>query len=170
MPSTQVKTKSERVRKPGAKSKRKPTADMQLAARQTTHEDCKNIIAYMAEREVSLRSACAQLKFNRAIVVEMIYSNPELRALDSAARAHYMREKVRQMNEIVAREVDPQRARLYCDNIKWEASRIMRSEFGDKVTVSGDESAPLVVKHVQDSNELLNKIRGITIDHETESE
>ena len=151
------------------KSKRAPTAEIVLLDKPTTDDDVKTVILFMSRNEVSLRSACRQMKFNYNVVFERIAASPDLRALDSAARCEYMRQKVRQMEVIARTEPDVQRARLMCDNIKWEAARIMRSEFGDHVTVAGDPVNPLITKLISDSDDLVNQIRGRTFEHEPDS-
>jgi len=145
---------------------RKPSAEYLLSLTPPTEDDARRVIEYMFDHGVSMRSASKQLQYNSKQIVELIAQSPELRALDSEARCNYMREKVREMNMIATLEEDVQRARLKCDNIKWEASRIMRSEFGDSVVVSGDKNNPLVMEHVVSANQLVEKIRGRTIEHD----
>jgi hypothetical protein len=74
----------------------------------------------------------------------------------------YLRFKVEDMERIATTEPDVQRARLLCDNIKWEAQRVARHIYGDHIVVAGDESAPLITKLVMGSAELVKKIRGST--------
>ena len=155
---------------PPSKSKRAPSAEQLNALKPTSDEDIKKIILFMSDKEISLRSACKQLKFSYNVIVERVIASPELRALDSEARCNYMRQKVRTMNEIASKEPDVQRARLMCDNIKWEAARIMRVEFGDHVIVAGDAANPLVMKLVSNAAELTSRIRrGETIEHDAPS-
>jgi len=151
----------------GGKSKRAPSADTKLLIKPTSDEDVKTVLLFMREHGISLRSSCRQLQFHYNMVVERVVASPELRALDSEVRCNYMREKVRMMEVIVHTEPDVQRARLMCDNIKWEAARIMRTEFGDHVVLSSDPNAPLIMKLVSDSNDLVDKIRsGRTTEHD----
>ena len=51
------------------------------------------------------------------------------------ARQQYLISKIECMNDIVDKEVDVQKARLKCDNIKWEAQRVARSLYGDHSTL-----------------------------------
>ena len=147
--------------------KRKPSAEMILAEKPVTDDDVRTVILFMGEQGISLKSACKQKMFNYNSVVERITASPALRALDSEVRCQYVREKVREMNMIATLEEDPQRARLKCDNIKWEAARIMRSEFGDHVTVAGDKENPLVLQLVKGAEDLVKSIRqGQTYEHD----
>lgn len=157
------------IKVPSPIRKRKPSAQMQLAKKPTSEADVETILLFMHEHETSFSNACRQLQFNINIATEIREASPKLKALDAAVRSHYIREKVRGMNMIATIEEDVQRARLKCDNIKWEASRIMRQEFGDHVTVSGDTNAPLVVQHVHNAEQLINKIRGRTLEHDADT-
>lgn len=153
---------------PSVTYKKKPTADQQLAKVPLTDETIETVLLFMSVHEISLRSACAQCSVSYVATIQRVAQSPKLRILDSSIRTNYMREKVREMNMIATLEEDPIRARLKCDNIKWEASRIMRSEFGDHVTVAGDKDNPLTIQHVVSGNDLANKIRGRIIEHDAD--
>ena len=112
------------------------------------------------------KAACKKLKLSYVAARDQVVRSPELRAADTQARQIYMREKVRDMERIALKTPDVQRARLLCDNIKWEASRVLRNEFGDHVTVSGDKENPLMVELLAKSSELVARIRGTTIEGE----
>jgi hypothetical protein len=125
-------------------------------------ERIKEILTTVGEAGVSIKEACRmhdELK-NYRNVLHRIYNSPELAALDSKAREHYLQLQVRRMNEIAAdTSIAPDRARLMCDNIKWESARVMPHQFGDKIIHSGDKDNPIVVKMVADSDELLKKLQ-----------
>ena len=118
------------------------------------------VIRYMGEEGVPLRPACAAFGLAYHTVYARIYSTPYLKDLDHLAREQYLRHQVRRMNDIVDQEEDYQRARLKCENIKWEAQRVARFEYGDNVVISGDKDQPLVVQLVSATDSLLAKIRG----------
>jgi hypothetical protein len=111
----------------------------------------------------SLRETCrlVGIRYERAYVV--INANPALVKRWNQARVDYLRLKVEEMEEI-ARDpnLDVQRARLLCDNIKWEAQRVARHIYGDHIVVSGDGDAPLIVQMVAGASDLVKKIRGST--------
>lgn len=63
---------------------------------------------------------------------EFIHRDAELVELYARAREAYAHAKVQQIHEIAESEPDVQRARLKCDNIKWEASKVIPKVYGDK--------------------------------------
>ena len=126
-------------------------------------ERIKEILLTVAEEGVSIKEACRRVEGdikNYRNVLHRIYNSPELAALDSKAREHYLQLQVRRMNEIAMdTTIAPDRARLMCDNIKWESARVMPHQFGDKIIHSGDKDNPIIVKMVADSDELLKKLQ-----------
>lgn len=112
-------------------------------AQTVSDEQIIEVITEMGESGVSLKSACKAKNLIYRTVLNRIRSTPELAALDARSRQDYMRLKVAELNEIAATEPDVARARLLCDNIKWEAARVCRNEYGDKVTHEGSVDAPI---------------------------
>lgn len=102
-------------------------------AQTITDDEIIDVIGEMGETGVSLKSACDTRNLVYRTVMNRIRSSEELTALDARARQDYARERARSLNEIAANEPDVQRARLMCDNIKWEAARVLPKEYGDKV-------------------------------------
>ena len=134
-----------------------------LAHRQIIPETLiTRILDDMAEDGISIKEGCRKygiIEHYRA-VLQRISRSPTLAAYDVACREQYMKLKVRQMNEIALdTNVNPERAKLVCDNIKWEASRILPHMYGDRIIHAGDKENPIVTKLVQDSSDLMSKIR-----------
>jgi len=112
-----------------------------------TDEQIIEVISEMGETGVSLKSACDAHGFVYRTVMNRITLNPELKALNTRAREDYMRVRARQLNEVASNEPDVHRARLMCDNIKWEAARVLPKEFGDRVVNThegGDPANPIL--------------------------
>lgn len=143
------------------KASRKPEKKFEILSAQTfSDEQARDVLLFMGDHGVSLKAACEVAGLNYFAVWGRVHASDVLRNLDRNVRGLYLKNAVRSMNEIVDTEADPNRARLKCDNIKWEASRVLRHEFGDHVTVAGDESAPLVTKLVVGADEIVRRIRG----------
>jgi len=83
----------------------------------------------------SMTDVCQAKGIKPSTVRSRIYRNANLRDADTRARQLYIINQVQQMNELALNEPDVQRARLLCDNIKWEAARVARSLYGDKVSL-----------------------------------
>jgi hypothetical protein len=47
------------------------------------------------------------------------------------------------MQNIAETVEDVSRAKLLCDNIKWEAARVSPKKYGDRITHGGDPDAPI---------------------------
>lgn len=118
-------------------------------AQTISDEQIAEVITEIGESGVSLKFACDSRGLKYQTVLNRIHANPELKELDARARQDYMRLKVAELNTIALAEPDVQRARLLCDNIKWEAARICRAEYGDRVLTEhqgGDPSKPILTK------------------------
>ena len=102
-----------------------------------TEEQVEEAIDIMSKNGIPLKAACDQLGIGNhyAAVLWNVNNNERLSQLDARARVDYLRVKVRSMNDIVDSETDCQKARLKCDNIKWEAARVARKEFGDRLSL-----------------------------------
>jgi hypothetical protein len=124
--------------------------------------EVQRLIDLTAEKGMSLANVCKQQKFVYARAFTIINNIPELVKRWNNARAYYMQRKVEEMEEIARSEPDVQRARLMCDNIKWEAQRVCRHIYGDNIVITGDADAPLVVKLVAGASELVKRIRSST--------
>lgn len=114
-----------------------------------------------AELGKSLRECCARLKIPYGRAYVLINNHPELVKRWNHARVEYLRTKVEDMEAIALDpNIDVQRARLLCDNIKWEAQRVARHIYGDQIIVAGNPDAPLITQLVVTSNDLVKRIRG----------
>lgn len=63
---------------------------------------------------------------------DAIHADQELSGLYARAREAYAHAIVQKLNEVADTEEDVARARLKCDNIKWEACKVLPKVYGDK--------------------------------------
>lgn len=98
-------------------------------------EQIAQILLTMGDEVISLKAACEQHKLSYANVRRRIALSEELKTLYACAREDYQRAKVAEMHEIAITEPDVQRARLRTDLIKWEASKVLPKEFGEKIEI-----------------------------------
>jgi hypothetical protein len=168
VPSTKQTTKANQqmraARKKTAIAKASPlTPDEVLPAPGTTLDaeilQVQDAIDKTAMLGKSLKETCRLVKLNYARAYILINAHPELVKRWNQARVDYLRFKVEDMERIANTEPDVQRARLLCDNIKWEAQRVARHIYGDHIIVAGDADAPLITKLVMGSAELVKRIR-----------
>ena len=111
-----------------------------------TDEKIIELISEMGETGVSLKAVCDKHGLVYRTIMNRIRSTEELAALDARSRADYVRVRARELNEIAVSEPDVARARLMCDNIKWEAARVLPKEFGDRMLNThegGDPDKPI---------------------------
>lgn len=116
------------------------------SAQTITDEQIIEVINEIGESGISLKKACDERGFVYRTVMNRIRSTEELAALDARARGDYVRNRVRSMDEIAITEDDVARARLRCDNIKWEAARVLPKEYGDRMLNThegGDPDKPI---------------------------
>jgi hypothetical protein len=97
------------------------------------------VIERIAEDGITLKASCKIFGFEYTNVIKRIRANESLKELLAHAREDYAASLVAEMHEIAKTEPDVQRARLMCDNIKWEAARIASKLYGDRISaeVSG---------------------------------
>lgn len=107
-----------------------------------TDDDISAVIERVANG-MSLKKSCEMSGLGYANVVRRINSSETLRQLDAQAREDYIRNSVDRMHDVAATEPDVNRARLICDNIKWEAARIVRKVYGDKTEVDLNHNLPV---------------------------
>lgn len=134
--------------------------EVHLKAQTVSDEHIEEIIEAMGVEGTPLKRVCEDHRVSYMAVIHRIMRNPRLTVLDRAAREQFLRLQIRRMNEIVETEEDPQKARLMCDNLKWEIARVIPREYGDRIIHAGDDAAPLQIKLVADADEMLNKIKG----------
>ena len=99
-----------------------------------TEQQCMDCIE-MTGKGYSLREAAEALGLYYSAVNMCIYRSDSLKAAMNAAREQYAHERVRRIDEIVASEPDPARARILVDAIKWEVSKVLPKFYGDKIDV-----------------------------------
>lgn len=116
------------------------------------------VIERMAEG-LNLKESAAIDGFSIKNIYTRINASPELKDLHTRAREDYQRIRVDEMNDIAKTEPDVARARLRCDNIKWEAARVLPKVFGDAVNLkhSNPEGGP-VQHEVRTAEELAREI------------
>lgn len=116
------------------------------------------VIERMAEG-LNLKESAAIDGFSIKNIYTRINASPELKDLHARAREDYQRIRVDEMNDIAKTEPDVARARLRCDNIKWEAARVLPKVFGDAVNLkhSNPEGGP-VQHEVRTAEELAREI------------
>ena len=116
------------------------------------------VIERMAEG-LNLKESAAIDGFSIKNIYTRINASPELKDLHARAREDYQRIRVDEMNDIAKTEPDVARARLRCDNIKWEAARVLPKVFGDAVNLkhSNPEGGP-VQHEVRTAGELAREI------------
>ena len=124
-----------------------------------TVDEVRELIDTASARGITLRAHCEMMDKNYHTVIMRIHRNPDLSDFDMRARARYLVHAVRSMDDVARNEVDVARARLICDNIKWEAARVCRNIYGDNITVRGDEENPLTVKLVLSADDLVARLK-----------
>lgn len=83
---------------------------------------------------LTLKQSCKMAKFDYINIVKRISASGELKHLHARAREEYVRTRVQDMHDIAKDDkIDPQRARLMIDVIKWESARVLPKEYGDRV-------------------------------------
>lgn len=98
-----------------------------------TDDDITEIIERLADG-LTLKQSCKKSKKSYANVVRRIAADPALKQLHAHAREEYVRSRVQDMHDIAKNpKIDPARARLMIDAIKWESARVLPKEFGDRV-------------------------------------
>lgn len=85
-------------------------------------------------------AACKELGIVRSTFYHVINNDHDLLDMLARAREEYAESIVCEMREIAETVEDVSRAKLLCDNIKWEASRMAPKKYGDRTAldVSGD--------------------------------
>lgn len=98
-----------------------------------TDEQIAAVLARIGEG-LTLKQSCKLAKFDYVNVVRRIGNSTDLKQLHSRAREEYVRTRVQDMHDIAKNsKIDPARARLMIDVIKWESARVLPKEYGDRV-------------------------------------
>jgi hypothetical protein len=102
-------------------------------ATEITKEEIEEIVGRLCDG-LTLKQSCKKSKRGYANVVKRIGEDPDLKKLHAHAREEYVRARVQDMHDIAKNpKIDPARARLMMDAIKWESARVLPKEFGDRV-------------------------------------
>lgn len=106
-----------------------------------TREAAINILALLSAGQPVVQS-CRELGINRSEWYIAI-DREGLADMHARAREEYAEAKVEEMQNIAETVEDVSRAKLLCDNIKWEAARVSPKKYGDRITHGGDPDAPI---------------------------
>lgn len=102
-------------------------------ATELTDTEIEEIIVRLCDG-LTLKQSCKKSKRGYANVVKRIGENPDLKKLHAHAREEYVRCRVQDMHDIAKNpRIEPKRARVMIDVIKWESARVLPKEFGDRV-------------------------------------
>ena len=101
------------------------------------------IIGMLADG-VPVVQSCRDLGVNRSELY-LALDREGLTDMLARAREEYAEARVEEMQNIAETVEDVARAKLLCDNIKWEAARVAPKKYGDKSTqeVTGKDGAPI---------------------------
>lgn len=98
-----------------------------------TDEDIQKILEAMGDG-ITLMQSCKKAKRDYPNIVKRINNSAELKHLHARCREEYVRAQVDRGHDIAANpKIEPARARLMIDMIKWESARVLPKEFGDRV-------------------------------------
>ena len=93
---------------------------------------------------LTLNTAAREAGTYAATVMSAMRQHPDLILELARARNTYTRAKIDEMYDIADQEPDVPRAALKINLIKWSASKVFPREYGDSLTLKGDEDNPLV--------------------------
>lgn len=96
-----------------------------------SRETAITIIARLADGQ-SVVSSCRELNVCRSELYLAI-DREQLTDMLARAREEYAEARVEEMQNIAETVDDVSRAKLMCDNIKWETCRIAPKRYGDKI-------------------------------------
>lgn len=128
MEPTEKKPKR-KLRQPQQPSVRKH--GVRLLSQKYSDDFILDLIEQSAEG-VSIHQLCKSQGIKFGTIFHRINNTPHLFAADARARNSYAAAKVSEMEDIAKTEPDVARARLRCDNVKWEMARVCRRIYGDR--------------------------------------
>lgn len=115
-----------------------------------TEELTQTLIQKTIDGTYTLMDACVEAKVEYIKVWKTIQKSAESKEMYACARQDYARNRVQEAYRIGRDEPDTNRARILIDLIKWETSKVLPREFGDKMQVSGDpDGQPVQVSVVE---------------------
>lgn len=102
-------------------------------ATELTDDEIETIIGRLCDG-LTLKQSCKKSKRGYSNVIKRIGENADLKKLHAHAREEYVRSRVNDMHDIAKNpRIDPKRARIMIEVIKWESARVLPKEFGDRV-------------------------------------
>lgn len=109
-------------------------------ARRPTPDDFPQVFDLIADKALSLRAACLQLKLDAPSTIKAIQADPALQGAYDTARAvrgEHFGEKVSEIAEgVLDGTYGHQEARVAMDAYKWTAARMAPKAWGDKLDVT----------------------------------
>ena len=109
-----------------------------------TDDQIIEIIGRVAEG-MTFGASCLASNLNRQNASRRIAEDVVLSDMYARAKEDYAVARVEEMTEVARTEPDVQRARLICDNIKWEAARVAPKHYGDKTTLNHQGNVTLQI-------------------------
>lgn len=103
-----------------------------------SRETVITVIAMLSDGKPIVQS-CRELGINRSELYVAI-DREQLSDMLARAREEYAEARVEEMQNIAETVEDVQRAKLLCDNIKWEACRVAPKKYGDRTAIDVDGS------------------------------
>lgn len=96
-----------------------------------TRDEVVHVLSLLASG-VPVVQSCRELGITRSKLYTAI-DREDLGDMLARAREEYAEARVEEMQNIAETVEDVGRARLLCDNIKWEAARVAPKKWGDKI-------------------------------------
>lgn len=115
-----------------------------------SRETAITIISMLADGKPVVKS-CRELGVNRSELYIAI-DREILTDMLARAREEYAEARVEEMQNIAETVEDVARAKLLCDNIKWETCRIAPKTYGEKVQkeLTGANGGPIKIQSARD--------------------
>ena len=114
-----------------------------------TREEAIHVLALLSDG-VPIVQSCKELGITRSKLYVAI-DRECLGDMHARAREEYAEARVAEMQNIAETVEDVARAKLLCDNIKWETARVAPKKYGDKIQNehTGKDGGPLVIEVVK---------------------
>jgi len=106
-----------------------------------TRDEAIHVLSLLSNG-IPIVQSCRDLGITRSKLYTAI-DREGLGDMHARAREEYAEARVQEMQNIAETVEDVSRAKLLCDNIKWEAARVSPKKYGDRITHGGDPDAPI---------------------------
>ena len=106
-----------------------------------TRDEAIHVLSLLSDG-IPIVQSCRDLGITRSKLYTAI-DRECLWDMHARAREEYAEARVQEMQNIAETVEDVSRAKLLCDNIKWEAARVSPKKYGDRITHGGDPDAPI---------------------------